>query len=315
MDLFPYGNYIIEMLPIEITQVSLTYFLQLDNTFYLLVFIIIATILNLMNFIFLIILLIFINKYKLIISLMLPLYKLKNLINGCKFIFLILYYIFNLFNIGGDDILLIFNNPKINNILETKLSNKIRLLIMGEEEEDNILTNYNKSQLSISSQPQERTNYLFNSGSNSKVDIITELNTQNIDISDKDIIEDDYDIDESFKTNVNLDLIKDFTVPGFNFNSDLNLEEKHLYIKNKMCLKGMEPHFSILVWFTSKLDETDGSKSNIDKLIESNLNSLLKIERDAKLNNLAFFRNKPFLMNKIYNSPLTYPNVIPVFKN
>lgn len=33
-----------------------------------------------------------------------------------------------------------------------------------------------------------------------------------------------------------------------------------------------------------------------------------------KLNNLAFFRNKPFLINKIDNSPLAFPSVIPIFK-
>jgi hypothetical protein len=62
------------------------------------------------------------------------------------------------------------------------------------------------------------------------------------------------------------------------------------------------------------LVKTDGNKTNIENLIEINLNQILKIERETQLNNLAFFRNSPFLINKIDNSPIAFPKIIPVFK-
>jgi hypothetical protein len=62
------------------------------------------------------------------------------------------------------------------------------------------------------------------------------------------------------------------------------------------------------------LNQTDGHKTNIDQKIEFNLNHILKMERDSQLNNLAFFRNKPFLMNKFDHSPIALPKIIPVFK-
>lgn len=52
----------------------------------------------------------------------------------------------------------------------------------------------------------------------------------------------------------------------------------------------------------------------MDDLIETNLNSIQKIERNAQLNNHAFFRIKPFLLNKTDRSPIAYPDTIPVSK-
>jgi hypothetical protein len=128
-------------------------------------------------------------------------------------------------------------------------------------------------------------------------------------------LSDNENSDKELPDNSEIILIKNSANINFtNFNQDLNIENKYNYLKLKFYNKGLDYNLPFLDWFINLLSNTDGNKINIDKIIDLNLNHLLKIDREVKLNNLAFFRNKPFLINKYDNSPLAYPSVIPIFK-
>uniref|UniRef100_UPI00315DBF03 hypothetical protein n=1 Tax=Leucopaxillus giganteus TaxID=1167592 RepID=UPI00315DBF03 len=104
--------------------------------------------------------------------------------------------------------------------------------------------------------------------------------------------------------------IKDFN----NFNT-LSIEDKLKYLEIKFYNKAIEHNIPLLQWLSNLLEgKSDGNKLEIDNLIESNLNAIQKLERETHLNNHAFFRNKPFLIHKNYDSPTAYPNIIPVYK-
>lgn len=97
----------------------------------------------------------------------------------------------------------------------------------------------------------------------------------------------------------------------FNDFNTLNLKEKQEYLKLKFFNKAIEPNIPFLDWFIQLLFKTDGSQVIVDTVIDTNLNSIQKIEREAQLNNHAFFRIRPFLINKIDESPMANPNIIP----
>jgi hypothetical protein len=163
----------------------------------------------------------------------------------------------------------------------------------------------------------------FNHNHNNNI-ILSPINTDNshnitqsiliesdkIETSDSDS-DNDSDISTNTKSLINNKIDINFN----NFNQDLNLEDKYNYLKMKFYNKGINYNIPFFNWFINLLDMTDGSKTSVDNVIDSNLNSIQKIQREAQLNNLAFFRNKPFLINKTDNSSIAYPNIIPVFKD
>jgi hypothetical protein len=63
----------------------------------------------------------------------------------------------------------------------------------------------------------------------------------------------------------------------------------------------------------SIIANTNSEKINIDKYIDTNLKTILDLNRNTALNTHAFIRNKPFL--KHIKVKLEYPNVIPTSKN
>nr|YP_009504969.1 hypothetical protein [Lyophyllum decastes]AWW14088.1 hypothetical protein [Lyophyllum decastes] len=107
-------------------------------------------------------------------------------------------------------------------------------------------------------------------------------------------------IDSNINTNTNT----------FNFNT-LSLNEKYEYIKLKFFNKAIEPNIPFLEWFIQLLVNTDGSQNNVDQIIETNLNKIQKIEREAQLNSHSFSRIRPFLINKTDTSSTQMPNIIP----
>jgi hypothetical protein len=200
------------------------------------------------------------------------------------------------FGLSLEDLLFIFNG-NYNQMMIYFLSNQFRLSFMDNEEQNNSMTESNKSQPK-SSQPYFN---ISNSNKDRAIEIdkmmITENNTS------------DNEFQDEIVNNIN------HKIPNFNnFNLELSLEEKYNYLKLKFYNKGIDPNLPYLDWFNHLLIKTDGNKNNIDNIIENNLNHILKIERETQLNNCAFFRNKPFLMNKIDNSPLAIPSIIPVLK-
>lgn len=62
-------------------------------------------------------------------------------------------------------------------------------------------------------------------------------------------------------------------------------------------------------------DNANKELSPLAEIIEKNLNSILRIERESQLNNHSFFRVRPFLINKIDDSPMANPNLIPYKKS
>jgi hypothetical protein len=172
---------------------------------------------------------------------------------------------------------------------------------MDKETQNNLITNIDNSQIG-SSQPT------VNSFSNIN-EISIDLDLENIESGDSDTS----DNERSNKIEKNL-MNKMANINFTNFNLDLNLEAKYEYLRFKFFNKGIDHNIPYLEWFINLLHKSDGNKTNIDNIIEKNLNHILKIERETKLNNLAFFRTKPFLINKIDKSPMAFPNIIPVFK-
>lgn len=257
------------------------------------------------NIIIIMFIMIFVNKYKIYkiyLFLSLHLNNIKQIIIWCK---ILGYITINIFNVlywnCSQEVLLFTTNIFVNYIFENNLSTKVLSSYMGKETENNLITNIDNTQIVIS---QSTVNSLSNIN-----EISNELELASIESGDSDNSDNEHSnkIENNFRNkmaNIN------FT----NFNLELNLEVKYEYLKYKFYLKGIDHNLPYLEWFINLLNNNDGNKTNIDNIIETNLNHILKIERDSKLNNLAFFRNKPFLINKLDNSPLTYPNIIPVFK-
>jgi len=232
----------------------------------------------------------------------LPLYKIKHIINWCKIFGFISINIIKFFNckISAEEFLLNLNYY-YNNLFESLHPTKVLSSYMDKETQKNLITNIDNSQIG-SSQPT--VNYVSNIN-----EVSNDLELENIESGASDTSENER------SNNIEKNLINKMANINFtNFNLDLNLEAKYEYLKFKFYSKGIDHNIPYLEWFINLLHKSDGNKTNIDKIIETNLNHILKIERETKLNNLAFFRTKPFLINKIDNSPLAIPNIIPVFK-
>lgn len=265
------------------------------------------------------IIMIFVSNYKLYVSLMSAIVSFNNLKKMsycCKVICILSINLLKLLNTGlsGEYVLLFFNK-----LFDINISNKMMLSFMDEDTQNNIITTIEDSQSSSSTQ---NINY---SSSNSITNIIEELGWKNTDTSDSEHSDSEHSDSEHSDSNSNYDsdistntkLLID-NMPNFNFsnfNQDLTLEEKYYYLSIKCYNKGMHHGIGLLDWLTNLLIQTDGTQASVDNLIESNLDFLMKKQRDAQLNNLAFFRNKPFLLNKVDKTPLMYPHVIPVFKH
>jgi hypothetical protein len=102
----------------------------------------------------------------------------------------------------------------------------------------------------------------------------------------------------------------------FNKFYDLNGEDRKKYIINKYDSKGMIATFYSISWLIEKINlDTDGTKHNVDILIDKYLNQMLNLERDTQLKSFAFHRENPFLRHLILNTPLEYPYVIPAKNN
>lgn len=92
----------------------------------------------------------------------------------------------------------------------------------------------------------------------------------------------------------------------------LDQTQKYDYIQAKFYQKGMDFNTPSLDWIIEKINKTDGTITSVDNTINSNLNSILKIEREAKLNSHSFKRIRPFLLGKDYSSsPTQIPNTVP----
>jgi len=313
LEIFPNGDYIIERLPSVWNLESL---FKLDKIFYFNFFLIFLVTLNVIN-----LMVIFIFSYKF------DLYKINSVIisyrhlmlniQKLRILWLILFNLFNIINIGlpNKEFLLIFN-INFSKIFDLSNSKIIGHSIIGQEVQNNIIANIDNS-LSSSSQPQDITSSLNLSTSNPITELKKIIESQNSESINKDTIDTDYDSDMSIKTKINLILVNSNShIFNFNnFNADLTLEEKFFYIERKMYLKGVESSLPMIDWFIDLMAKSDGSKTSIDKLVELNLNAILKMERNSQLNSCGFFRNKPFLITHADKTPLVYPHVIPIFKD
>ena len=247
-----------------------------------------------------------IYRFFIFISLIFPVYNIKQFIKWSKLFGFITIYIFNIFNSGiiaEESLFIFFKN--FYNLREFNNINNIRSFFLGNDSTNNLIR-FEDDYQSTSSQLS-----LINANSN-KEGLIEETKNLEKEISD---ISDNENSDNELSDNIEINLIKNSANINFtNFNQDLNMENKYNYLKLKFYNKGIDYNLPFLDWFINLLINTDGNKINIDKIIDLNLNHILKIEREIKLNNLAFFRNKPFLLNKFDNSPLAFPSVIPIFK-
>ena len=96
-----------------------------------------------------------------------------------------------------------------------------------------------------------------------------------------------------------------------NFFHTLELTQKYDYIQTKFYQKGLDFNVPSLDWIIEKINKTDGSMASVNSTIDNNLNSILKIEREAKLNSHSFKTIRPFLLGKDYSSPNQIPNTVP----
>lgn len=310
--LFPSGNYIIDRFSFESTfeHEYLYYLLQIDiDTMFIIIFLLISLItLIIVNLMIIFIFMICLYNYIIyiffiVINLILPVYNFKLLFKWCKIFGFISINILKILNIGlSPENLLFILNGQFNKIFEFFLSNISLQSYMGNDTQTILFTNNDNPQSSTYHQP------LINANSDKYMSSENLLNK--IDTSESDISEND--ISNNLENEVIINNIGN--IKFSDFNQELNLEEKYHYLKYKFYNKGIDHNISYLDWFINLLDKTEGSKTNIDNIIEFNLNQILKMERDTQLNNLAFFRTKPFLINKFDHSPIAFPNIIPVFK-
>lgn len=311
LNLFPCGNYIVDRISFDSSfeYANLNYLLQIDIDtmfIFILLFIILISLMffNLMS-IFIFMNFIFFYKFDkrfVGINFILQVYNFQYLIKGCKFFAFISINLLKIFYIGiSPESLLFIVNAQFYKFFDICISNISIQSFMGNETQTSLIT------ISDNSQPSSSHQTL--TYSNSDKNLSNEILLDKIDTSDSDIS--DNEISKYIENNElnNIDKIK-FT----DFNLDLNLEEKYLYLKYKFYNKGIDHNIPYLDWFINLLIKTDGSKTNIDNIIEINLNHISKMEKENQLNNLAFFRTKPFLINKFDLSPIAFPNIIPVFK-
>lgn len=308
--IFPCGDYIVDRFSFDSTLEPeyLNSLLQIDIMFILILLFISLIIFIIINLMILFIIMILLSNSKiyrffLVINIILPVYHFKLLIKWCQIFCFISINIFKFLNIGlSPETLLFILNGHFNKIYEFIISNISLQSFMGNETQTILITN------SDNSQPSSYPSSLIYSNSDKHIsseNILDKINTSESDISDNDIsnkIE-----NEEIVNNIDNIFFTDF-------NKDLNLEEKYQYLKYNFYTKGIVHNLPYLDWFINLLDKTDGSKTNIDNIIEFNLNQILKMERETQLNNLAFFRTKPFLINKFDRSPIAYPKIIQVFK-
>lgn len=313
---FPCGSYLVDKISFD-SRFDLEYLnslLEIDlDIMFIIIFVLITLItLILINLMIIFIIMIFLYNYKiytffLVTSLILPVFNIniKQLINWCKIFGFISINILKILNCGlsPENILLLFNGHF--NIFFEFIISKISIhSFMGNETQTIIITNNEPSQPSSSNQSLTYSNSDKDIAIDIKLDKLDKLDTSESDNSDNER-----------SKNIEINQLNNLANLKFNnFNEDLNLEEKYDYLKHKFYNKGIVDNKPYLDWFLNLLNQTDGHKTNIDQKIEFNLNHILKMERESQLNNLAFFRNKPFLMNKFDHSPIALPNIIPVFK-
>nr|YP_009739342.1 hypothetical protein [Tricholoma bakamatsutake]QIC20186.1 hypothetical protein [Tricholoma bakamatsutake] len=226
----------------------------------------------------------------------------------CKIFGFISINILKVCGLSVEEILLICN-CNFNKIFEFYLSIFIMQFMGNERQNITNSDNYNSS-------TSTSHNSLISSNSNkdNSTKFLLDQNHKN-DSDSSDSSDSNESSDKLFKKEFQKKEFQKLDFVNFSdFNKDFNLEDKYLYLKIKFYNKGIDHNIPFLDWFVNLLNNTDGTKSNIDNIIEKNLNHIVKIERETQLNNLAFFRNKPFLINKFDNSPIAYPNIIPVFK-
>lgn len=310
--IFPCGYYIVDRFSFDSTfePEYLKFLLKIDIDIMFIIILLFISLITLIiiNLMIIFIIMIFLYNYKLyrfflIIKLILPVYNIKQLKKWCKFFCFISMNILKILNIGlSPETLLFILNGHFNQIFESFILNISIQSFMGNEAQTILITN------SDNSQPSSYPSSLIYSNSDkyiSSENILDKIDTSESDISDNEIsnkIE-----NEEIINNIDNIIFTDF-------NKELNLEEKYQYLKYKFYTKGIVHNIPYLDWFINLLVKTDGSKTNIENIIEFNLNKILKMERETQLNNLAFFRTKPFLINKFDHSPIAFPNSIPVFK-
>lgn len=193
---------------------------------------------------------------------------------------------------------------------------------MRDESQDdhNLLANLESSQASSSTSQINPFNSSMSSLNNNPIeDNLTNSETtklENMEAKTRDYSSDsDSESDISIKTKSTLALMRNSSIFKFrNFNR-LALDEKHYYVEKKMYLKGLESSFAMEEWLVNLLSQSNGNRFVVERLLDENLNHILKMERNAQLENCGFFRNKPFLINKAHKTPLVYPHVIPYSKN
>lgn len=307
-ELFMCGHYIVEKSVFldSVVFFFISYFVLLDNNTNLyFIFVLINLIILIIINIIIIMIFFYSNKlYKIyfIIRIKFSVINLMQLIKWFKLFGFICVNIMNNLNSGLSlEDLLIFIFYNYNKIFDSFLTTNIMSTFMGKESKNKLISNFDISKPSSSHQ-----SLIY---SNSNKDNLIEIDLENIDTSEGDKSESDTSNNIEINLNNNIDNIK-FN----NFNLELNLEDKHKYLIEKFYNKGIDSNLPLLDWFIKLLVKTDGSKKNIDNLIETNLTHILKIEREAQLNHYGFFRNKPFLINKTDNSPIAIPSIVPVFK-
>jgi hypothetical protein len=316
----PYGYYIniniIDKIPFNFSF-DLAYYnslLEIDILFIIICLLIILITLNIYNLMIIFIFMISFYNYKIyriFYIIRKILHNMKVINKWCKIFGFISINILKVCGFSVEEILLICNF-NFNKIFEFYLSNMMNMQIMGMGNERQIITNSHNYNFSTSTSH----NSLISSNSNKDNSIkflLDQIHNNESDSSDSSDSNDSSD--KLFITEFQKKEFKKLDFINFSdFNKDFNLEDKYLYLKRKFYNKGIDHNIPFLDWFVNLLNNTDGTKTNIDNIIEKNLNHILKIERETQLNNLAFFRNKPFLINKFDNSPIAYPNIIPLFK-
>jgi hypothetical protein len=241
----------------------------------------------------------------------------------CKFIWFTSNFIFYIFNLKVpiNEFLLFFNLNNIFNFSDSKNNYKLLMFAMRNDSEDdsNLLANIESSQASSSTSLINHFNS-SNSSLNTKTMEENLTNTDstkldNIDDKTKDYVSDsESESDISIKTKRTLALMRNSSIFNFrNFNR-LALDEKHYFVEKKMYLKGLESSLAMEDWLVNLLSKTSGNRATVEKVLDDNLNHILKMERNAQLENCGFIRNKPFLITQAHKTPLVYPHVIPLSK-
>lgn len=181
-----------------------------------------------------------VNIYKIFIfiSLILPIYNIKQFIKCSKFFGFITIYIFNFFNSGliaEDSLFIFFQN--FDNIRQFNKINNIRYFFFGNDSTTDLIRfedNYQSTSSHLS---------LVNSNSNNEllIEKIKELEKEISDTSDNE------NSDNEFSDNNEINLIKSSANINFtNFNQELNIEDKYNYLKLKFYNKGLDYNLPFL---------------------------------------------------------------------